>query len=668
VSAPGAVPADRSEVAWVPDPGAFAASPVGRMAARLGVDDVDTLAARAIANPDWFWAAAAADVGLRWMTPYNQVLDRSDGDAFPHFFAGGRLNWSDYTVDRWVDAGAGDREAIWWEGDDGARRRFTYAELQAEVNRAAGAFRALGVGEGDVIAMLLPMVPEAVVTLLAGARIGAIVAPMFSGFGPNPVALRLADSAAGLLVTADAFPRRGRRVALLEVARAARRDAPVAHTLVVPRASGDTALEEGEHWWHDALAGAEPVDRAVPMDAEAPCLLLYTSGSTGQPKGCVHTHAGLPFKFAQEARHSMGVDEHHRVLWLTDMGWVMGAWLTTAALTNGATAILFEGVPDHPTPDRLWSVAEHSRATVLGIAPTVVRALMGHGDEWVRDHTFPDLQVIGSTGEPWNPDPWWWAFRMIGRSTLPIVNFSGGTECGASIVSNTIYQPIKPGGFRGPQWAMGAEVVDDDGRPVRGRVGELVVRGPWPGMTRSLWSSPGRLSSPARWEGRERYLDTYWSRFEGLWLQGDFAIIDEDGHWFLLGRSDDTIMLAGKRVGPAEIESVLVEDPDVIEAAAVGVPHDVKGEVLVCFAVLAGGADEAAVLRRLPDALVRAEGPTVRPKAVHAVPALPKTRNGKVMRRVARAAYLGLDPGDLTALDNAEAIEAFGDLTAGASA
>ncbi len=643
---------DSLEVAWSPRPGDFESSPVGRMAARHGIATFEELSERSIAEPEWFWAAAAEDVGINWMRPYEEVIDLSDGVEFPHFFRGGQLNWADFSVDRWVRQGRREQAALWWEGDDGAGAELTYGELKERIDQAAGAFRAYGIGQGDVIAMLLPMIPEAVVTLLAGAKIGAIVAPLFSGYGPQPIRDRLEDSGAKLVVTCDGFPRRGRPVRLKEVADAAMAGIDtVQHVLVVARLETGAPMAEGRDVpWDEALAKGEPVVDAPAFDVETPCLLIYTSGSTGRPKGCVHTHGGMPFKFAQESRHAMGVEEGTRVLWLTDMGWVMGPYLVAAALTNGGTAVLFEGTPDHPGPNRLWDVAERSRTNVLGIAPTVVRALMAHGDSWPDRHALDDLRVIGTTGEAWNIEPWWWCFRHVGKSRAPIVNFSGGTECGASILAASLYQPIKPASFSGHTLGMAADVFDQDGVSRRGQVGELVVTKPWPGMTKGLWDGP------------ERYLETYWSRFDHAWLQGDFAYVDRDGFWYVLGRSDDTIMLAGKRVGPAEIESLLVDDGSVVEAAAVGVPDQVKGESLVCFVVLSDGADADSTVLRLHELVAARAGKTVRPKAIHVVGALPKTRNGKVMRRVARAAYLGQDAGDTSALDNPEVLGLYRDL------
>lgn len=637
---------DELEVAWRPRDGAFAASPLGRMALRHGIEDFETIARRAVEDPEWFWAAVADDIGVRWLESYDEVLDLSDGIEFPHFFRGGRVNWADYAVDRWVDEGHGDAEAVWWEGEDGSRRSLTYAQLKEDVDHAAGAFARLGVGEGDVVGLYLPMIPEAIVTVLAGAKIGAIVAPMFSGYGPGPVRERLADSGAKLLVTCDAFRRRGRLVHLKPIAdEAVEGLEALEHIVVVQHTdAGEASRRAGDVAWSEILTEAMPVRQAAALDVETPCLLMYSSGSTGRPKGCVHTHAGLPLKFAQEARHGLGMDETGRLLWLTDMGWVMGSYLITAALSNGGTAVIFEGTPDWPEPDRLWGVAERSRATVIGIAPTAVRALMAYGDEWPRRHDLRELRAIGSTGEPWNIEPWWWCFRAVGRERVPIVNMSGGTECGASILAGTIMTPTKPAAFSGNTLGMAADVVDDNGNSVRGEVGELVVRQPWPGMTKGFW------------DGDERYLETYWQRFPGCWQQGDLAYVDRDGYWFLLGRSDDTIMLAGKRVGPTEVESILVNDEAVVEAAAVGVPDEVKGESLVCFVVLRPDAEADETAERLKQAVVRSQGKALAPHAVYPVPTLPMTRNGKVMRRVAKAAYLGEDPGDLTALENPEAV------------
>jgi acetyl-CoA synthetase len=573
-------------------------------------------------------------------------MDLSDGPEWPHFFAGGRLNLADFAVDRWVREGFGADRAIWWEGDDGTRRTLTYAELKEQVDAAAGALRQCGVVAGDAVGLLLPMIPEAGVTLLAAAKLGAMVVPIFSGYGPPAIRERLEHSGAKVLVTCDGFPRRGQVLTLKAQAdRAIAGLDSVQHVLVVRRLGLKVDMQPGrDRYWDEP---SEPVTTALPVDSETPCLLLYTSGSTGRPKACVHTHAGLPLRLAQEARHGFGIEPGQTMLWQTDMGWVMGTFLFVTTLVNRATAAVFEGTPDWPEPDRLWAVAQRSGANILGVGPTLVRALMSHGDELPRRYELPNLRAIGSTGEPWNLEPWLWCFRNVGREAIPIINVSGGTECGASILTGNVFSPVKPMAFCGPALGMASDVVDDDGNPVRERIGELVVRQPWPGMTKGFWREPP-----------ERYVNTYWSRYPGLWQQGDLAYIDRDGFWYVLGRSDDVIKVGGKRIGPAELESALCAADEVVEAAAVGIPDDVKGEAIVCFVVFrAGTEDPEASAQRMLEEIGAAFGKPMRPRAVHAVPALPKTRSGKILRRLLSATYLGRDLGDISSCEDPSVLE-----------
>ena len=637
---------DRLREVWSPSPGAFAASPLGRMAAVHGIPDMNALQQRVSEDPNWYWAVAAEDLGVRWFRRYEEVLDLSDGVEFAHFFAGGQLNWADYAVDRWVDQGRGDATAIVWEGDDGASRELSYTELKEQIDLAAGALRSLGVDRGDTVGIILPMIPEAAVALLAVAKIGAISVPMFSGYGPAAIRDRVEQSGAQVIITCDAFSRRGKRITLKATVDSALEGLNVRHVLVVERTGERVAVHPNrDRTWNEALAASEPVRDALPMDSEDPCVLLFTSGSTGRPKGCVHTHAGLPYKFGIEARHGFGLDETGTLLWLTDMGWVMGTFVIAAAFANGATAAMFEGTPDWPDPDRLWAVASRLGVTVLGVSPTVIRSLMRHGTRWPQAHDLGRLQAIGSTGEPWNLDPWMWCFRHVGNERVPIVNISGGTECGGSLVSGSVLLPMKPMSFCGPTMGVATDVVDAAGAPLRGDVGELVVRAPWPGMTKGLWREP------------ERYLDSYWRRYPGFWHQGDFAYTDPDGFWYLLGRSDDTMNVAGKRVGPAEIESIAAGDEDVVEAAAIGVPDAVKGEGIVLFVVLLGDVDFDQVKRRLVDRFRDELGPTLVPQLIVAALELPKTRSGKIMRRLVRSVYLGEPHGDVSSLENPAALD-----------
>jgi acetyl-CoA synthetase len=640
---------DVPDVAWRPDPGVATDARLARFLKATGEPSLDALQARATGDPGWFWGAAADDIEVAWKRRPREVVDLSGGAAWARWWIGGSFDWSWAAVEPRA-ARDPDAIAITWEGEDGSIVELTNGELARAVRHAAEQLRALGVGEGDRVGILLPMLPETVVAVLAVSRIGAIFTPIFSGYGAPAIASRLADCEAKLLITADGFLRRGSWVDLKSVADAAVASAPsVEHVVVVPRA-GD-ALQvpwtEGRDvaWAYPAADRDASASAERDRDPETPYMIIYTSGTSGRPKGAVHVHGGFPIKAAQDLAHTFDLTERDTLFWFTDLGWMMGPWAIAGSLLLGARLVLYEGAPDFPTPDRLWSLVERHKVTHLGLSPTVIRALMAHGEEPVRSHDRSSLRVLGSTGEPWNPEPWWWYYREVGEGRCPVVNYSGGTEVSGGIVGGNVIGPIKPASFSGPCIGTAADVVDDASAPVRGKVGELVIRAPLPGMTRGFWRDAAR------------YEETYWSRWPGLWAHGDWASIDADGFWYIHGRSDDTLKVAGKRVGPAEVESAAVAHPSVLEAAAIGVPHEIKGEVIVVLCVLRPGeidddALRASVARRVADDL----GKPLKPETVAVVKALPKTRSGKVMRRVIRAAWLGLDPGDLSALDDPSSV------------
>jgi acetyl-CoA synthetase len=379
-------------------------------------------------------------------------------------------------------------------------------------------------------------------------------------------------------------------------------------------------------------------------------MIIYTSGTTGKPKGTVHVHGGFPVKSAQDMAHGFDVGADDTIFWYTDIGWMMGPWLIFGSLALGATMVLYEGTPDHPAPDRLWRMVADHKVTVLGVSPTLVRGLMTHGDDLPARHDLSSLRILGGTGEPWNPEPFNWFFKHIGGGRIPVINYTGGTEISGGILCGNVITHLRPCSFAGPLPGIAADVVDSEGNSVRGEVGELVIRNPWPGMTRGFWGD------------KQRYLETYWSRFEGVWVHGDWAYADpQDDLWYVLGRSDDTIKVAGKRLGPAEVESVLVGHGAVAESAAIGVPDELKGEALVCFVILRPGrvANEQ-LAHELQDLVANALGKPLRPKAVHFVTDLPRTRNAKILRRVVRSVYTGKDPGDLSSLENPSALAAIG--------
>ncbi len=633
---------------WQPSPEQVARANVKGFMDRHRIASLDQLIQRSQEDVAWFWGAVERDLGFKWFTPYQQVLDESKGLAWPRWYVGGRTNIALNCLDRHANGIRRDKPAVIWEGEDGAVRRLSYGELAARTNCLACALIENGIRRGEAVGVFMPMEPETVVALLAIAKLGGIFVPLFSGFGAEAIENRLNDARAKVLITCDGFWRKGQPVVMKKTADQAAEKVPTLKRMIVHRRLGiDIPWSQFRDLaWNAALGSRSRAVETVPMDAEDPWMIIYTSGTTGRPKGSVHVHGGFMVKVAQEVAHQTDLQDNDILFWFTDMGWIMGPWEVVGALALGGTIFIYEGAPDYPKPDRLWEMIARHRITTLGVSPTLVRALMKHGDEWPRRHDLKSLRILGSTGEPWNPEPWLWYFREIGGGRCPVINFSGGTEIGACILSPTPLTPLKPTSLGHASLGMAADIVDDSGKPVPpGTVGELVVRRPWPAMTRGLWKDP------------ERYHETYWSRWPNLWYHGDFASRDADSQWYLHGRSDDTLKIAGKRVGPAEIESILVDTGLVSEAAAVGLPDSLKGECVHAYAILRPGHSPSRDLEsKLADAVERGLGKPFRPAAIHFVTDLPRTRNAKILRRAVRAKACGQDAGDLSSLANPEAL------------
>jgi acetyl-CoA synthetase len=553
-------------------------------------------------------------------------------------------------LDRWQGTEVASRDALRWESEDGETVTLTYRELNERVCRCANALRERGLGKGDRIGLYMPMGPEIVVAFLAIVKVGGVLLPLFSGYGAGAIATRLQGADASALFTADGFARRGSLVRMKETADRALADCPGVEHVIVHRHHGRpaTPMTEGRDvFWGRFLEGHGTTAPTEPTDAEDRVMIIYTSGTTGAPKGAVHTHCGFPVKAAQDMYHPMDLKPGETMYWMSDMGWMMGPWLVFGTLTVGATMVLYDGAPDHPDPGRLWRLVDDHDVTHLGVSPTLIRALKRHGREPVDAADLSSLRAVGSTGSPWDPESWTWCFDTVLGGEKPILNYSGGTEISGGILCGTFLEPLKPAAFSGPVPGMAADVVDADGESLRGEVGELVLRAPWIGMTRSFWQDD------------ERYLDSYWRRFPDTWVHGDFAAVDDDGLWYILGRSDDTINVAGKRLGPAEVEALLNAHEAVAESAAVGVPDEVKGQEVVAFVVLKSGYPVTDALRReLTQVIVDEMGKPLRPRDILFADALPKTRNAKIMRRLIRAAYLGEDLGDTSSLEDPSTVEA----------
>ncbi len=645
--------AEASPFAWTPSAELIAGSVLTRFMQHARTADFDTLARRADANPGWLAEQVFQFCDFRFYKPYSEILDTSRGIEHANWCVGGTTNIVLNCLDRHRGTPAWNRHFLTWEGEDGSIVRLTYAEFDEHVCRLANGLRELGVGAGDRVALYLPNIPEAFVSLFAIFKLGAIAVPLFSGFGEQPLIARLLDAEASAVLTADGSWRRGSFVPMKATLDAALQHCPGVKSVLVINRRGEhsgAALQHGrDHDWATVVAAQEPQLATIELPAEAPAVLLYTSGTTSKPKGCIWTHISFLASMALRDVHICGdFGSNDRFFFMSDMGWMVGPMSALLPAYFGASVLLAEGTPDYPRRDRFWKLVDDHEVSYLGVSPTIVRSLMRHGTEDVQKFGFDKLRITCSGGEPWNDAAWQWFFDNVCRRTKPIINLVGGTEvCGCNFVG-TVHHPMLPGSFGARGLGCGVDIVDESGGPVGDNVvGELILRQPGIGMTKSLWRDD------------ERYLETYWRILPGVWVHGDFAKRDHHGLYYVLGRSDDTIKVAGKRTGPAEIESVLTDTGKVSEAAVIGVPDSMTGSALVCVCVPMPGLEaEEKLPERLSAALISRMGPTYRPRRVVLVGDLPKTRNMKIMRRVIRAVLLKQSPGDLSALSNPESINA----------
>jgi acetyl-CoA synthetase len=638
---------------WVPSTELVADSNLTAFLRATRQPDYDRLAGRAEADPAWLMEEVFRFCDVRFYRHYDRMLDVSRGQPWARWCVGGTTNIVLNCLDRHRDTPVWDQIFLVWEGEDRSEQRaLTYRQLDREVGRLAQALRKLGIGRGDVVAIYMPNLPETFIAFFAILKLGAIVMPLFSGFGPSPIQSRLNHGEAKAVITADGTWRRGMPAPLKSVLDVALESSPTVHHVVVVCRDGlaiDTPMRHGrDHRWHDIVTGNDGNIATAEMQAEDPAILLYTSGTTGEPKGCVWTHIGFIGSMVTRDIIICGdFKSSDRFFFLSDMGWMVGAMCACIPSFAGASLLIAEGTPDFPDTGRFWRLIQDHKVSYLGVSPTIVRSLMRYGSEEVERYDLSSLRITASGGEAWTAAPWLWFFEHVCKSKIPIINISGGTEVGGCIFTGTPNHPMNPGSFSRPALGVGADIVDVSGNSVPpGEVGELVLRHSSIGLTKSLWRDDAR------------YIENYWSTLPNLWVHGDFAMRGHDGLYYILGRSDDTIKISGKRTGPAELEGILIETGKVSEAAVFGVPHPVKGSAIVCACVPMPGVDvEGGVANQLSSAIVNGMGASYRPERIIFVDDLPRTRNMKIMRRVLRAVFENRDPGDLSALANPEAVE-----------
>jgi acetyl-CoA synthetase len=638
---------DMSEIIWRPYGDYLNKSNIARFMKKHEIIGYDELIERSVEDTSWFWDAALDDLGIEWYEPYKAVQE--GGFPFAKWFVGGKTNVVLNCIDRHNRDGHGERLAIIYEDEEGNVTEWTYAQLDALVSRCANALKEAGIQKGDKVGIYMPMVPEIVAAFFAVMKIGAVVIPVFSGFGARALADRMDDAKAKLLFTADGSYRRGKIFPIKEEADRAAVMAESIETIVVfQRTGAEVPMTAGRDvTWDDFIGGESEHCPTEVMEAEDHALIIYTSGTTGKPKGTIHTHAGCLAQMGKELGYAFDVKVGDVFFWFTDIGWMMGPWEMIGVQIFGSTYVLFDGAPNHPNPDRVWDLVERHKITHLGISPTAIRLLKTYDEEWVTKHPMSTLKYLGSTGEAWDLEAYMWFFEKVGRKRCPIINISGGTEIIGCHLSPLPITELKPCTLRGPGLGMDVDVFDEEGNSLPVGIGHLVCKQPAPSMTKGFLGDD------------QRYLDTYFSVFDDIWFHGDWAERDKDGFWFLRGRSDDTIKIAGKRTGPSEIESAALQHRDAMEAAAVGIPDDIKGEDAAVFVVIKAGVEHTEELRKaISDQVVKALGKTLRPKKVYFVDDLPKTRSAKILRRVVKEVHLGKRIGELASCANPAAIDA----------
>ena len=604
------------------------------------ISSLNELILRANQNLEWFWKEVDRDIGIVWDEPYKKILDTSNGIPWSRWFIGGKINIYNSCVEKFAKKDP-NKIAYHFVSEDENTSQITYLELEHKIGKLANALKKLGVRKGDVVAIYLPMIEEAILAILASAKIGAIQTVIFSGYSSESLQIRLQDCKAKVLFVCDGFQRRGKPISQKQIINKAIKDTKIEKVIVIPYKGVDKCNEFEKFIFYESIMSSEnSICPTEIMDSEDPLFILYTSGTTGKPKGVIHVHGGFSIFAGYQAAYLIDTHENDVVFWPADIGWITGlVWNIYGLLIMGANAVIYDGVLDYPNFDRIWNMLEDYKVTIFGISPTAVRLFKKNNIEPLKFHNLEKIKNIPTTGEPLDEDSWWWLFEKVGNRKIPIMNLSGGTEIGGAMLSVFPGMKLKPSTVGIPCPGMNLDVFDDNGKSILQKNGYLVIKSPWPAMTRGLLNDD------------DRYLENYWSRFENIWFHGDYVFVDDDGLWYMRGRTDDVINVSGHRMSTVEIEHAVIAHDKISDAASIAIPDEITGEAIVIFFVPKNKSETISGVQ-ISDYLSEKIGKIARPKAVYQISDLPKTRTGKIMRRLLKAKLLGLPLGDLSSLEN----------------
>jgi acetyl-CoA synthetase len=609
------------------------------------ISSLDELCIKSKNNLEWFWESVDEDIGIVWDEPYTKTLDTSNGIAWAKWFVNGKTNIYKSSVEKFTKK-TPEKIAYDFISEDGIQTKLSYFELNSKVSKFANGLKSLGVKKGDVIAIYLPMIEEAVISILAAAKIGAVQTIIFSGYSSESLQIRLQDCKAKILLTSDGFHRKGKSISQKTIVENAIVDTNIEKIVVVPYKGIDQYEKSNKIEFYDKLILNQSNSCSTEiMDSEDPLFILYTSGTTGKPKGVLHTHGGFSVFAGHQASYLVNMGENDRLFWPADIGWITGlVWNVYGLLLTGSNAIIYDGALDFPNSDRVWEILSKYKATIFGISPTAVRLFKKINAKPLEKYSLDTLQNIPTTGEPLDEDSWWWLFEKVGNKKIPIMNLSGGTEIGGAMLSVFPGMKLKPSTVGIPVPGMDLDIVDDDGNPIRGNNGYLIIKQPWPAMTRGLLNDD------------ERYLETYWSKFENIWFHGDYVLADDDNLWYMKGRADDVINVSGHRMSTSEIEHTVISHNKISDAASISIPDELTGEAIVVFFV-PENKNEVNLEADIIEHINKKIGKIAKPKLIFQLSDLPKTRTGKIMRRLLKAKLTGNPLGDLSSLENPDILK-----------